>query len=115
LGLAICKQLADLMEAELSVKGNNGNGSCFSLDISLKKGIERRSGGREKADGLVNKKAMIICDDNHMEWILKRQLTHWGMELIEAQFFDLNGPGSKVKNIPEVIVANCQNCSSTYS
>ena len=35
LGLAICKQLASLMQAELSVDSQPGQGSCFSLQLTL--------------------------------------------------------------------------------
>jgi len=115
LGLAICKQLADLMGAKLSVKGNNGYGSCFTFDLLLKKGIEKRSEGREKTDGLANKKVMIICDDNHLEWLLKRQLTYWGMVIVDPQLLELNGLSSKKEYLPDVVVSNCQNFSVTDS
>lgn len=50
LGLAICKELAGMLQAELSVTSTPGDGATFTLSVPLKQQAMRRRGLMEAAD-----------------------------------------------------------------
>jgi len=50
LGLAICKELAGMLQAELSVASTLGQGATFTLSVPLKQQTARRRGLMESAD-----------------------------------------------------------------
>jgi len=82
LGLSIAKQLTELMGGEIDVKSEEGVGSTFSFTINV---------GLTKDSMLViprvdvSGKNVLIVDDNSVNLeILREQLLHWSINVIEA-------------------------------
>ncbi|WP_052408768.1 ATP-binding protein [Paraburkholderia acidipaludis] len=72
LGLTICRRLAALMGGTLELESELGRGTALTLRIELP--IEARSA---HADGLVGKRALVLCDDARVA----AALTHFGTSL----------------------------------
>jgi len=82
LGLSIAKQLTELMGGEIDVKSVEGVGSTFSFTIDV--GLTEHSMlVMPRVD--VRGKNVLIVDDNSVNLeILREQLLHWSMNVIEA-------------------------------
>ncbi|MFN4237222.1 MAG: response regulator [Vogesella sp.] len=79
LGLAICKQLANLMQAQLLVESRPGEGSCFSLLLTLP--------WQEHAAKLplLPAKRVLVADDHpQARAALCTMLQQWGMTVLTS-------------------------------
>ncbi|MFP6556980.1 transporter substrate-binding domain-containing protein [Paraburkholderia sp. B3] len=72
LGLTICRRLAALMGGALDLESEPGRGTALTLQIELP--IEARSA---HANGLLGKRALVLCDDARVAVAL----THFGTSL----------------------------------
>jgi len=82
LGLAIVKKLCHLMDGDISVTSELGQGSCFHFYITLQK-----SNKSQKVMPEVNVKSLklLIVDDNVTNRdVIRGQLEHWGAVVFEA-------------------------------
>ena len=85
LGLAICRQLVELMGGKLGLASAPGKGSTFWFELSL-----RRAEGTHSPDAnghfrnLDGRRALVVDDNATNRMILRKQLTAWGIETVEA-------------------------------
>ncbi|RZU47071.1 hypothetical protein EV700_1462 [Fluviicoccus keumensis] len=85
LGLAISKQLADLMQAQLEVKSTPGKGSVFVLNLTLPVVPEPAPSSRSGlAAGLPEDLCVLVCEDNTVNrTIISAMLTRLGVRRFE--------------------------------
>ncbi len=82
LGLAISKKLCNLMGGDISATSTTDKGSCFKFSIRLEAGAESRP-LIPHVD--MHKLSVLIIDDNDTNReVLRQQLEHWGISVIEA-------------------------------
>ncbi|MFB9886772.1 CHASE domain-containing protein [Balneatrix alpica] len=99
LGLSICQRLAELMDARLSLQSQEGQGSCFSLELTLAKAVAPPKQAAElnnlvfclhdqpwcfwpRGQGL----RVVAVDDNPTNrLLLQRQLAHLGIQVELAE------------------------------
>ena len=82
LGLAICKQLVELMQGTIGVNSKPGVGSRFHFTVQLP---PDPAGEREKRPAVLHRARILLVDDNAaMREVLRRQLTAWGVHVIDA-------------------------------
>ncbi len=81
LGLSICRQLARMMEGEVTAESVYGKGSTFSFTVNLKLDRDNREDETEKSSGrlLEGKKALIVDDIAPSRKILAEQLASVGI------------------------------------
>ena len=81
LGLAICEKLVRLMDGEIGVESENGEGSSFYFTINTMAGIDQpTSAGKLNIDDLKGKKVLIVDDNQTNVAILKRQFENWNIQ-----------------------------------
>ncbi len=79
LGLAICRQLATLMQGDIHVQSEPGQGSCFTLSVTL----AVASPGAEIRSGLPKGLRVIVIEDHDIaREALCRQLRYLGVDVI---------------------------------
>ncbi|MCP4986181.1 MAG: response regulator, partial [Colwellia sp.] len=77
LGLCIVKQLAELMDGNVSVSSIEGKGSCFEVNIKLKPCKQAKL---VVASTTISMLDVLIVDDNAANFhALESQLKHWGV------------------------------------
>ncbi len=87
LGLAISQQLVELMGGRIWAESRLGEGSTFHFTVELKKQARVRAAVARPAvaadlQGLL----VLVIDDNATNrFILREMLTHWGMDVTEAE------------------------------
>ncbi|MFS8889622.1 GAF domain-containing protein [Synechococcus sp. R55.2] len=88
LGLAICKQLTELMGGTISLQSQEGQGSTFSVELTL----ERQPYAQQLAQpsarvpvDLQGKRLLVVDDNATNRKILRCQATAWGMVVEEAE------------------------------
>lgn len=81
LGLAISRRLTELMEGEIWVESEYGEGSAFYVSM-LVRPVEAHVFQRDAA--LEAKKVLVVDDNATNRKILELQLSSWGMEVITA-------------------------------
>lgn len=88
LGLAICKRLAEIMDAELEVESEPGKGSCFSLRISLGIGSELVPEARSPEprglplpDQRLQGRVLVVEDNLLNQEIVRSLLENWGLHV----------------------------------
>ncbi|WP_367154373.1 EAL domain-containing protein [Methylomonas sp. HYX-M1] len=77
LGLAICRQLANLMGGNIGVDSQLGQGSTFWFTVPLDppKGIEVLSEARQAY--FANLRILVVTDNDKMRQFLAQSLDHW--------------------------------------
>jgi PAS domain S-box-containing protein len=88
LGLAICKQLTELMEGTISVHSQEGQGSTFSVELTLERQpyVQQLSQPSARVPVDLQGKRLLVVDDNATNRkILRCQATAWGMVVEEAE------------------------------
>jgi CheY-like chemotaxis protein/anti-sigma regulatory factor (Ser/Thr protein kinase) len=78
LGLTISRQIISLMEGQIKVESEPGQGSKFTLELTLPKGDERLAERPVNYEGLKGVR-ILIADDNAVNCqILSEQISAWG-------------------------------------
>ncbi|WP_414388825.1 GAF domain-containing protein [Synechococcus sp. R6-6] len=88
LGLAICKQLTELMEGTISLQSQEGQGSTFSVELTLERQpyVQQLSQPSARVPVDLQGKRLLVVDDNATNRkILRCQATAWGMVVEEAE------------------------------
>ena len=86
LGLAICKKIVEMMDGELEVSSDGGNGSVFSfnaffsLPAQQPKIVEQTS----TTNVLLGMKALLVDDSDSTRMVLSDMLSSFGFEVIVA-------------------------------
>lgn len=78
LGLAICKRLVELMDGEIELRSDHGEGSCFRMRIPLRRGSEHCA---PPVLTLSGQRILILDDDPISRSIMSAQLLHWNAEV----------------------------------
>lgn len=88
LGLAICKQLTELMGGTISLQSQEGQGSTFSVELTLERQpyVQQLSQPSARVPVDLQGKRLLVVDDNATNRkILRCQATAWGMVVEEAE------------------------------
>ncbi|MEA5568225.1 response regulator [Anabaena sp. UHCC 0399] len=87
LGLAICKQLVTLMEGDVGVESQLGEGSKFWFEIPFAKQQEPVT--RIDDCGILSDRRLLVVDDNATNRkIIYHQATRWAMQVDQADSAD---------------------------
>ncbi len=78
LGLAIARQLVWLMEGDISLHSEDGNGACFRFTVKLVAMQEAQTGVDRQ---LIGRKVLLVEDNATNARILAMQLREWGMQV----------------------------------
>jgi len=82
LGLSIVKRLCELMNGSISVISEKGSGSCFTIEIELKRS---QNSIRVMPEFDISELSILIVDDNATNRkVLKEQLSYWGANVEQA-------------------------------
>jgi two-component system sensor histidine kinase/response regulator len=84
LGLSICKHLAELMNGELGVTSNKGQGSTFWFTVRLRQVSQVREVVRNRSavtnpESLAGARVLLIDDKRYSRDSLTQYMTAWGM------------------------------------
>ncbi|MGY4562261.1 response regulator [Thermostichus sp. MS-CIW-32] len=88
LGLAICKQLTELMGGTISLQSQEGQGSTFSVELTLERQpyVQQLAQPSARIPVDLQGKRLLVVDDNATNRkILRCQATAWGMVVEEAE------------------------------
>lgn len=88
LGLAICKQLTELMEGTISLQSQEGQGSTFSVELTLERQpyVQQLAQPSARVPVDLQGKRLLVVDDNATNRkILRCQAAAWGMVVEEAE------------------------------
>ncbi|MFS8842105.1 GAF domain-containing protein [Synechococcus sp. W55.2] len=88
LGLAICKQLTELMEGTISLQSQEGQGSTFSVELTLERQpyVQQLAQPSARIPVDLQGKRLLVVDDNATNRkILRCQAAAWGMVVEEAE------------------------------
>lgn len=81
LGLVICKQLCELMNAEIEFESEVGQGSTFSFMIPLEKASSSPAPGLPVYEELKGLRTLVVDDDGTRCEFVKEQLIAWDFEV----------------------------------
>ncbi|MGQ8363976.1 response regulator [Glaciecola sp. 1036] len=86
LGLAICKRLCELMDGEIRVTSDLGNGSCFTFTVTFEASALKP---QSKPYGNIQNLRTLVVDDNPINLeILKNQLNKMSIYCKQAESVD---------------------------
>ncbi|MFT0818305.1 response regulator [Synechococcus sp. W60.3] len=88
LGLAICKQLTELMGGTISLQSQEGQGSTFSVELTLERQpyVQQLAQPSARIPVDLQGKRLLVVDDNATNRkILRCQAPAWGMVVEEAE------------------------------
>ncbi|MGE4193831.1 MAG: ATP-binding protein [Pseudodesulfovibrio sp.] len=88
LGLAICRRLAGLMDASISVESEVGKGTAFHVSIPFKRiddGIHRPEWARQDNVSLTGLRVLLTEDDKVSAILAKRYLSLLGCRVVWAE------------------------------
>ncbi|GHV56645.1 hypothetical protein FACS189460_1780 [Deltaproteobacteria bacterium] len=105
MGLAVTKRLVELMGGTISVDSTPGQGSLFTITLSLPPAAARGRAGEQRAEPLAEEELQghlaVLADDNEVNrTVLKGYLARWG--LTAHAFDDGLSALEFLKNQPEV-------------
>jgi signal transduction histidine kinase/ligand-binding sensor domain-containing protein/CheY-like chemotaxis protein len=83
LGLAIARQLVELMGGQLTLQSVPGEGSTFSVDLSLQLAEPATQAPDQPAD-LVGLRILVADESASVRRIIRKALEHWGAHTVEA-------------------------------
>lgn len=83
LGLSLCKRLVTLMNGEIGVESQPGQGSKFWFTVPLAK-QPRPEVPPEQQNSLHGKRVLVVDDNATNRKVIHYQATKWGMEVDEA-------------------------------
>ena len=81
LGLAISKRLAEAMGGGLHVQSTPGEGSTFTLEVTLPRGAQTEDALLQAPAELPGRRALVVDDNETNRRILRRQLEGWEMHV----------------------------------
>jgi len=84
LGLAISKQLVTLMEGEIGVRSQPGNGSTFWFTAQLEKQTGEAETRRASPLDQLNVRVLVVDDNHTSRQILRNQIVAWKMQVGSA-------------------------------
>lgn len=86
LGLAICKRLTDLMQGSLRVTSQPGEGSCFTLEVTLALAdqIEKKVEEKQALHMPSDLHVLLVDDDNINRFVARSLLENEGLRVTEA-------------------------------
>lgn len=90
LGMAIVKQILELMGGKIRVESRENQGTTFTVQLRLKKYTGKASvhpkGSSQSSTGLLRGKCVLLCEDNELNAeIIQLILEHWGMKVVWAR------------------------------
>jgi signal transduction histidine kinase/ligand-binding sensor domain-containing protein/CheY-like chemotaxis protein len=83
LGLAIARQLVELMGGQLTLISVPGEGSTFSVDLSLQLAAPSAQAPDQPAD-LVGLRILVAHESASIRRIIRKALEHWGAHTVEV-------------------------------
>ena len=82
LGMAISRNIVELLGGEIGVESEEGKGSTFHFTLSFPRQIERERKSENKDIDITDKRVLLVEDKKISRFILSEYLKHWGCEPI---------------------------------
>ena len=83
LGLAICKQLVTLMDGEIGIESQVGQGSTFWFTVAFEKQPQPVTPAANTCD-LTGRRLLVVDDNAINRKVVRHQATPWGVQVEEA-------------------------------
>ncbi|MCC2664243.1 MAG: sensory box histidine kinase/response regulator, partial [Geminicoccaceae bacterium] len=79
LGLSICQRLVGLMDGEIQLSSQPGQGTAFDLTLALAKTPARRPGARHSAAGIAGTRLLIVDGTAATRSMMQQRTRSWGI------------------------------------